>query len=93
MAESFYKKGLRMTQHEEHKICFINVTALLVSDRLYAHTLERGSENARNGRLVGKLTCIGVTGRLEAIFTLLSKNRDYAKWFQSRVFWLTVWYG
>ena len=59
---------------ETHKICFVIVAALLVADRLYAHTHERGSLNAKNGRLVANPVCIGGNGRLEAPFTILSKN-------------------
>jgi hypothetical protein len=59
---------------ETHRICFVIVAALLVADRLYAHTRMRNSQNARNGRLVGNPVCIGGKGRLEAPFTALSKN-------------------
>jgi hypothetical protein len=44
---------------EKHNICFVIVAALLVADRLYAHTHQRGSLNAKNGRLVANPVCIG----------------------------------
>jgi hypothetical protein len=59
---------------ENHTICFIIVTALLVSDHLYAHTHQRGGLTVVNGRLVGNPICLGGNGRLEAPFTMLSRN-------------------
>ncbi len=59
---------------EDHTICFIIVTALLVSDHLYAHTHQRGGLTVVNGRLVGNPICLGGNRRLEAPFTMLSRN-------------------
>jgi hypothetical protein len=66
---------IRVSQNgEDHRICFIIVTALLVSDHLYAHTHQRGGLTVINGRLVGNPICLGGNGRLEAPFTMLSRN-------------------